>query len=236
MVEFTLISFFIFLSVLVCVAACLISAFLVYRRNRSSKVHLFFALFFIGLAGFVLFYLFLQDPVLKEVSYPLQMLSMSITILGLSMFYYSLAHEGQINKKLLLMCIIILLSIPTSCFIFHPYYFTLESYGYELIIDSWFMILVNVLYVSFAFPTILGLVRLYFKTENKNIKQRLIQIFLNLLIMLLTGIIFFSVIPTVLNIHYLKPIGYFIISICVFLMVQAFKEQTTKNRREIHDK
>jgi len=229
MIEYTLINFFIFLSVLVCVGACLISACFIYRRNRNSKVHLFFALFFIGLGGFVLFYLFLQDPLLKEISYPLQLLNISISILGLCMFYYSLANEGQISSKLLISCVITLFLIPILSIILHPYSFITQDYGYELIIDPWFMIFVNLLYLAFICPTIIGLIRTYLKTENKNLKQKLIQTFLALLLIVVAGLIFFSIIPAFLNIHYLKPIGYGIISFAVIIMALAFKGAITKN-------
>ena len=201
----------------------LLSAIIVYNRDRKRRTNQFFALVFVGLAGFVAPYLFLQDPVLKEFSYILQLLGISVCILSLCLFYYALAHEGEVPRSVSLPFTGALFTSPVLCLIFHPFSFVLEEYGYELIIDTWFMAWVNVVYAIFVLYAILGLIKTYMRAGDRILRKKLEIIFIALVIMLATAIIFFTILPVVLNLHFLKPIGYGIITGCIIMMTYAFR-------------
>ncbi len=226
----SLMDFFIFFSVSLCVTASFICAIIVYRRNSNSNIHKYFAIFFVGLAGFVGFYLFLQDPILKDFSYFFQILCASIAEMGLFFFYYSLAHEGYLSRKLVVLCSSIFALPPLIIPIFHPYSFVEESYGFELSIDPWFMLLVSIVYTVFFFYAIVGLLWIRLHTENQLLKRRLELTFFGLLLAILSALITFDAIPVFLNIHYLKPIGYGLITVAIVIMAYAFKGNVTKKQ------
>lgn len=230
--EITSVNVFIWLSIILCSLASLISAYIVYRRNTKSPVHRYFAIFFIGLAGFVLTYLLLQDPFLKEFSYTLQLSSISIAVFGLFLFYYTLNNEGKAPLKVVTLCAIVLLLIPLLCVLLHPYLFIEESYGFELIIDLWFLILVNTIYLIFAAYAIIGLLWKAVKSNSQPLRRRLKLIFLGLSISLVSGILFFTIVPVFLNIHYLKPFGYCGWTIGTIVMACSFKGDINDTNNE----
>ncbi|HUY00165.1 MAG TPA: hypothetical protein VMV49_11460 [Candidatus Deferrimicrobium sp.] len=216
------VTYLIWSSVLVCVIATVLSAYVIYRRDSRSQEHLFFALFLVGLGGYVLFYLFLQDPALKDFSYAPQMVAASLAIFGLFSFYYSLAHGGQIPQKILLGAGISLTLPPLLNLIFHPYGFIEEWYGFELNIEFWYLTLITTIYLIFSFYAILGLFWIYLKSENTILRRKILFIFSGLIIMCIFGIIFFAIVPIFFNIHFLKPVGYFMMAIGVIIMIYAF--------------
>jgi hypothetical protein len=222
-----LINALIYISVSISVVATLISAIIVYRRNKISRIHQCFVLFLLGLTAFVFFYTFLQLPNLKEFSYFLQIFSISIGVLGLCLFYYALAHEGKLSLKVIILCLLILFISPTLILLVHPYTFLEESYGFELTIDPWFMILITIVYTVAAFYTFSGLIRIHQKTENKDLKQKLQKTLLGLIIIASAALIFFVTIPAIFAIHYLKPIGYMLLTLGVIIMTYAFKRNQT---------
>lgn len=223
-----LMDFFIDLSVGICIVATFICAIIIYRRNTASRVHQFFTLFFIGLAGFVFFYTFLQIPALKDFSYFLQIFCISIGVLGLCLFYYTLAHEGKLSIKVVILFLLILFISPTLILLVHPYTFLEESYGFELVVDPWFMIFITILYAVLVFYTFFGLIWIYQKTENQSLRQKLQLTFLGLLLMASAAIIFFAIIPAIFAVHYFKPVGYMLLTIGVIILTYAFKRN--KNR------
>jgi len=214
---------FIYLSVTISIIATLICAIVIYRRNKTSRIHQSFVLFLLGLAGFVFFYTFLQDPSLKEFSYFLQILSISFGVLGLCLFYYALDHEGNLSWKVSILFLLILLISPAFILLLHPYTFLEESYGFELVVDPWFMIFLTALYSILVFYTVFGLTRMYRKTENQSLKLKLQLTFSGLLLMAVAAIVFFAVIPAIFSIHYLKPIGYGLLTIGVIILTYSFK-------------
>jgi hypothetical protein len=223
MLQSFLIDFFIYFSIAICVISTLISAYIVYHRDSKSREHQFLAIFFVGLGGLVAFYLFLQNPILKEFSYIFQVLSISTIVIGIFLFYYTIAHEGILSRKIFIFCFISLFIAPALCLIFHPYHFIEEWYGFELLIDPWFMILINIIYLSFGFYPVIGLLWMGIKTDNPVLKRKLKYYFVGLMIISGFSIIFFVIIPVLFNIHYLKPIGYFAITIGVIIMALSFK-------------
>lgn len=218
-----MINIFIYFSVIICASTNILGALIILRRDSKSNEHRFFALFLIGLAGFVTFYLFLQDPVLKDFSYFFQIFSASIAELGLFVFYYSLQNEGKVSKPVLLLCSIIFSIPPIFVVTLHPYSFLEESYGFELIIDPWFMLLVSIIYISFFLAAILGLLVIRLQTQDIIIKRKLTLIFMGLFLAIFAAVIFFNIVPVFFNIHYLKPIGYGLITIAIIIVVYAFK-------------
>jgi hypothetical protein len=112
---------------------------------------------------------------------------------------------------------------PVLCLIFHPFSFVEEAYGFELIIEPWYMVLVNVVYAIFVLYALIGLVRVYLRSSIKVIRRKLEIIFLGLFIMLGTAIIFFTILPVFANIHWLKPVGYGIVAGCIIGMTFAFR-------------
>jgi hypothetical protein len=214
---------FIYLSVSICIIATLICAIIIYRRNHVSRVHHFFALFFLGLAGYVFFYTFLEFPNLKDFSYFFQIFSISFGVLGLCLFYYTLAHEGKLSLKVVILLLPILFTSPTLILLVHPYEFLAQSYGFELILEPWFMILISILYTGPALYTFFGLVWIYRKTENQGLRQKLQITFLGLSVLTVSSLIFFVIIPAIFAIHYLKPIGYMLLTIGVIILTYAFK-------------
>ena len=226
-----MVDFFIFLSVLICVITALISAYFIYRRDPKSQEHKFFAIFFLGFAGMVGFYLFLQDPVLKEFSYPLQLVSMSVAVLGLALFYNALSNEGKASNKVIFFCSSILFLIPALSLIFHPYVFIEESYGFELVIDSWFITLVITVYVSFTLYALFGLLWFDVKSTNPAIKQKLRLIYISLFLNLVIAFIFLGYVPIFLSIQYLKPVGYFGLVIGTIVMAYSFRRKYAKKEK-----
>lgn len=223
MMQYLWMDLLIYLSVSICVIAALLSAYIIYRRDSNSPEHKYFAIFFLGFAGMVGFYLFLQDPVLKDFSYAFQLVSMSAAVFGLALFYYALAHEGQVSFKVVLFSLVSIFLIPIICIIFRPYVFIEELYGYELVIEAWFLTTVIVVYVAFTLYALIGLIWLHMKTANGSIKRRLKRIYLGLGFDLIIALIFLGIIPIFLDIHYLKPIGYIGLAFGTFIMVSAFK-------------
>jgi len=220
-----IIDILIFISTVICVTSSLISAMIVYRRDPASKEHHFFALFFIGIAGFVIFYLFLQDPLLKEFSYILQLINASIAILGLFLFYYGITHKGSISIFKILSFAFVLFIPPIINAIMHPFYFIEESYGFELLIEPWYLLLISVIYMFFVLYTIIGLLWIYFQSENQVLKRKLRYVLTGLLIMGVSGITFFAIVPIFFEIHYLKPIGYVSLALSTLIMISAFKRE-----------
>ncbi len=217
----------IFVSVFICVAANLFSSFIIISRDPKSREHQFFGIFFIGLGGYVVFYLFLQFPSLIEFSYPLQLLSISTLILGLTVFYQALANEGHVSNKKIVFGSISLYLIPIYCAVFHPYKIMEESYGFELNIEPWFMLVINFIYIIFAFYAIFGLISIWMRTHNTQIRQKLKLIFTGLIISFIFAFLFLVLIPIFLNIHYLKPVAYIGCTIGIIVMTYSFK----KNKR-----
>lgn len=214
----------IFISVIVYVIANFISAIIIYLRNTRKFEHRAFTLFFIGFAGYVFFYIFLQYSVLREFSYVLQLFSASFGVLGLFLFYYSLSHEGKVPSSLILISTIFLFLIPIVCLIFHPFTFIEAPYGFELEIELWFMLFGPIIYLIFSTYAIIGLLWLSSRTENTIVKRKIKLIFLGLFIMVIFAMPFLYFIPIIFNIHYLKPIGYFAFTIASIIMTYAFKK------------
>ena len=231
MMEPTLMNFIIFISVILCVITSLFAAFIIYRRDRKSQEHRFFTVFFIGLAGFVAFYLFLQYPILKDYSYFFQLLSLSTAVLGLFLFYFTLAHEGSLRIEVLLGCSVSVYILPILSVILHPYQFIVESYGYELNVDLWFITFVSTIYAIFGFYALLGLGWLYKKTTKQPLKHKIALVFLGLLIMSISGVLSFTIIPVVINVHILKPFGYIAFIIGILIMTSAFKGKENNEKK-----
>ena len=228
MIELSLMNVMIFLSVSICVVVCFYAAFIILRRDPKSHEHKTYALFFIGLGGFVLFYIFLQDPVLKDFSYPLQLATLSTAEIGLFFFYYALTHDGVVSKKLFVLITGVLYTIPISCVILHPYTFILEWYGYELAVDFWYIITVSTIYGIVGFIPLAGMFWILFTTKNPDRKRRMELIFGGLLVMSISGVFTLTVIPVVYNIHYAKPLGYLAFIVGVLIMTYAFRRRTKK--------
>jgi hypothetical protein len=215
-------TYLIWFSVFVCVIATVLSAYVIYHRDSRSLEHRFFALFLVGLGGYVLFYLFLQVATLKEFSYAAQMVAASLAIFGLFSFYYALAHGGQLPQKILVGAGICLSLPPLLNIIFHPYGFIEEWYGFELNIEFWYITLITIIYLIFSFYAILGLFWIYLKSENMILRRKILFVFSGLIIMCIFGIIFFAIVPIFFNIHFLKPVGYLMMAIGVIIMIYAF--------------
>lgn len=166
---------------------------------------------------------FLQYPLLKDYSYFFQLLSLSTAVLGLFLFYYTLAHEGSLRIEVLLGCSVSVYILPILSVILHPYQFIVESYGYELNVDLWFITFVSIIYAIFGFYALLGLGWLYKKTIKQPLKHKIALVFLGLLIMSISGVLSFTVIPVVINVHILKPFGYIAFIIGILIMTSALK-------------
>jgi hypothetical protein len=223
--EFLVMEIMIFISVFVYVGANIISAIIIIRRDNHSHEHLAFGFFFIGLAGYVFFYIFLQYFDLREFSYTLQLYSLSLGILGLFFFYYALAHGGKVTHELLVTTLIVLFLVPIICTLFHPFTFVDQGYGFELQIEPWFMVLAPVIYSTYGFYAIIGLIWQSFRSDNSALREKMKMLSIGLGIMSVFGMLFLWVIPITLEIHYLKPIGYFAFTFGSVIMTYAFKKK-----------
>lgn len=222
MFEYSTMNVLILLSVLICVIVSITCAYIVYRRDPTSLEHKLFAVFFAGTAGFVVFYMFLQSPVLKDFSYFLQILFGAIAVLGLFFFYYNIAHKGKVPKSLYISITISLLIPPILIILIKPYTFVEQWYGFELVIDPWFMTFINTLYPLFIFYSVIGLQRIRQKTENNALRNKLKFNIIGLCLMMVTEFIFFTFIPIFLDVHYLKPIGYLLVTLGIIIMTYSF--------------
>ena len=222
MQDFPYMNLLINISSIICLSITLIVAFIIYRRDPKSYETKFYVIFFVGLGGLVGFYLFLQHPVLKDASYFFQVLSMSTLIFGISQFYYTIAHEGKLSMRILFLSAIILYLLPVISLIFHPYTIIEEPHGFELIIEPWFMILISIIYMSFGFYAVIKLLLMGLNTADPTLKRHLKFNFLGLIIIGTGSILFFVVIPIFFNIQYLKPVGWFLVTIGVVVMAYSF--------------
>jgi amino acid transporter len=150
---------------------------------------------------------------------------MSTLIFGIFQFYYTIAHEGKLSERILIFSGITLYLLPIISLIFHPYSIIEEWYGYELIIDPWFMILISITFMSFGFYAIIKLLLISLKTEDPTLKRRLKLTFLGLIIIGTGAILFFIIIPVFFNIQYPKPIGWLIVTIGVVIMAYSFMKR-----------
>ncbi len=229
--EFSLMNSLILVSVLICVFISFVSAYIIYIRDLESLEHKFFTLFFIGITGFVGFYTFLQYSHLKDYSYFLQIFFGAVSVFGLFFFYYSIAHKGNIPQYLYILLLICLFFPPVLIILLKPYSFVEQWYGFELIIDPWFMILANVIYPLLMFYSIIGLLRIQQKSGNRPLRSKLKLVIVGLCIMMASDFIFFTSIPIFLEIHYLKPIGYLLVSLGIIIMTYSFTRNNNRDEK-----
>jgi len=223
-VPFDLTSFLIQSSVIVCGIAGFGSVVVILRRvvNRES---IFFSLVLIGLTLYVIFYSFLKIEELKYLSYPLQSVAIELCIFGLFMFSYSGKSEGNISKELIFLIAWFLAIPPLLNFMFLPFTFVVEPYGYELQIETWFIVIFALINVIFFIYSIYYLYTLGFQSSSLKIRKKIKILILALLIDALATLSFLYFIPVIFQIHNIKPIGYYILSASMILKSYAFKRE-----------
>ena len=220
---YDLTSFLIISSVLVCGIAGFGSVIIIFRRVINNQ-SIFFSLFLIGTTSYVVLYIFLKVEELKYLHYPLQTIAMAILVFGFFMFSYSLKNKEINIKKIGLIIGGILSIIPILCIIFMPFTFIIESYGYELQIETWFLILVAIINLTVIVYASIFLLFSGLKSPSLTIRKKTKIIVFSLLIDVIFGSLFLAVIPILFQAHYVKPFGYYVISISMIIMTYSFKK------------
>ncbi|MFX0142108.1 MAG: hypothetical protein ACFFDN_51195 [Candidatus Hodarchaeota archaeon] len=222
---FDLTSFLIYSSVIACGIAGYGSAIFILKRV-INKESIFFSLFLIGATSYVVLYVFLKIEALKVLHYPLQTVAIEIAIFGFFMFSYSLKKKGEDLTEMAIFLICILLIPPILCFIFLPFIFIIEPYGYELQIEPWFLALFSLLNMTILMYACGYLLFLALRSPSIKIRKKIKIIVISLIINAAIGMIFLAIIPVFFQMHDIKPIGYYLITVFILIMVYAFRRES----------
>ena len=206
-----------------CFVAGIIAAFIILRREISYE-SIFFSLFLIGTGFYVFLYLFLAIEPLRFIHYPLEMISMEIATYGFTMYAICLHKEGEDFKKIGSIIAVILAIPPMLCTILSPWTYIHTSYGVELNIEPWFLILAastSLVVLSYSASII---VYLSYSSPNVEVKKRIKIIIGSLIIIMIFGAFFLAIVPGLTGDHTYKPIGYYVISAALISMTWAFRK------------
>ncbi|MHA1379007.1 MAG: hypothetical protein ACTSRG_11550 [Candidatus Helarchaeota archaeon] len=216
-------SFLIISSVTMCGIAGFGSVIVILRRV-VNKESIFFSLFLTGATLYVVLYIFLKIEALKVLHYPLQTVAIEIAIFGFFMFSYSLKNQGENLTEIGILLVCVLMIPPILCFMFLPFTFITEPYGYELQIEPWFLTYFSLINLVILFYSCVFLLCSGMKSPSLKTRRKIKIIVLSLMINAFVGLFFLAFIPVFFHIHDIKPIGYYIISFFMIVMVYAFKK------------
>lgn len=172
-------------------------AWIVFVKNRHSRVNVSFAVLAFLFSIFALSFFFYYNPLIFSSLFWIKIIYTLVSLLVIALFYFSDVFPGNSKPNLKILASYIVLNLPIIWVLFTTPYYVVKviqtNHGQETI-TGWFYLVVAVILIPAVLFPVLILIKKY-KSFQGLVKQQLLYILLGVSVWAFIGIIFDAIFP-----------------------------------------